>query len=78
MYKSDLISIIAPIRNEEDIIEEVLYSLKQQSLPTSIQLEIILIDGMSDDNTLNIINKFKEANLNIDIKVLKNKKKLVK
>ena len=77
MYKSDLISIIAPIRNEEAIIEEVLYSLKQQSLPTSIQLELILIDGMSDDNTLDIINKFKKANLDIDIKILRNKKKYI-
>mgnify|MGYP001361274040 FL=1 len=77
MYKSDLISIIAPIRNEQDIIEEVLHSLKQQSLPQSIQLEIILIDGMSDDNTLNIINKFKENNLDINIKVLKNESKYI-
>jgi len=77
LYKSDLISIIAPIRNEEAIIEEVLYSLKQQSLPTSIQLELILIDGMSDDNTLDIINKFKKANLDIDIKILRNKKKYI-
>ncbi len=77
MYKSDLISIIAPIRNEQDIIEKVLHSLKQQSLPQSMQLEIILIDGMSDDNTLNIINKFKENNLDIDIKVLKNESKYI-
>tara|TARA_X000000368_G_C23030794_1_gene712460 strand:+ start:117 stop:1142 length:1026 start_codon:yes stop_codon:yes gene_type:complete len=77
LYKSDLISIIAPIRNEQDIIEEVLHSLKQQSLPQSIQLEIILIDGMSDDNTLNIINKFKENNLDINIKVLKNESKYI-
>lgn len=77
MYKDNLISIIAPIRNEENIIEEVLYSIKKQYIPKSIKLEIILIDGMSDDNTLDIIKKFREVNFDMDIKILENKKKYI-
>ena len=60
-YQSNLISVIVPIRNEEIIIEKVLNSLKEQSLPKSIELEIILIDGLSDDRTLDIINEFKKS-----------------
>jgi len=75
LYQSNLISIIVPIRNEEVIIEEVLHSLKEQSLPATIEIEIILIDGLSDDRTLDIINEFKKANLDINIKILTNKKK---
>ena len=69
LYQSNLISIIVPIRNEEVIIEEVLHSLKEQSLPATIEIEIILIDGLSDDRTLDIINEFKKANLDINIKI---------
>ena len=74
-YQSNLISVIVPIRNEEIIIEKVLNSLKEQSLPKSIELEIILIDGLSDDRTLDIINEFKKANLDLNIKILTNSKK---
>ncbi len=74
-YQSNLISIIVPIRNEEIIIERVLNSLKEQSLPKSVELEIILIDGLSDDHTLDIINEFKKANPHLNIKILTNSKK---
>tara|TARA_B100001250_G_scaffold360657_1_gene338282 strand:- start:27374 stop:28417 length:1044 start_codon:yes stop_codon:yes gene_type:complete len=77
LYQDNLISIIAPIRNEENTIEEVLHSLKKQSLPESILLEIILIDGMSDDDTINIISRFKDANLSMNIKILKNKNRYI-
>ena len=70
MSKKELISIIAPIRNEEDIIEEVLNSLKKQSLPKSILLEILLIDGMSDDNTISIISRFKNMNPNMNLSLI--------
>lgn len=74
-YKSNIISIIVPIRNEEVIIEKVLNSLKEQSLPKSIELEILLIDGLSEDRTLDIINEFKKANQDLNIKILTNSKR---
>lgn len=73
--KKILISVIVPIRNEEKIILSVLESLKKQILPYNTSLEILLIDGLSDDNTLKIISDFKHQNLQLNIKILENKMK---
>jgi len=52
-----LISIILPCRNEEKYIEKCIQSLiNNQS--TGFQLEIIIIDGMSTDRTVEIINEY--------------------
>lgn len=67
-----LISVIVPIRNEEKIILSVLESLKKQSLPKNTSLEILLVDGLSSDGTLNLITKFKKNNANLNIKILEN------
>ena len=48
------ISVILPIYNVEDYIEECLDSLLFQSIGEE-NLEIILVDDCSTDNTANII-----------------------
>ena len=54
---SKLISIILPCRNEEKYIEKCIQSLiNNQS--TDFQLEILIIDGMSTDKTVEIINEY--------------------
>ena len=54
-----LISIIIPTYNSENTLQSCLESITKQSF---ISWEVILVDGQSDDNTLNIIrelaNKF--------------------
>jgi len=58
MYNSEYlkISIVLPCYNMELYIEETLKSIVRQEYPN---LELIIIDGGSNDNTLNIIDKYK-------------------
>ena len=62
-----LVSILIPCRNEEDYIGNCLWSLDNQDYPN---IEIIIVDGMSDDNTINEI-----ASLHIKAKTYFNPKK---
>ena len=47
-----LVSILIPCRNEEGYIGNCLWSLDNQDYPN---IELIIVDGMSDDNTINEI-----------------------
>ena len=50
------ISIIMPVFNGELFLEEAIKSVINQNYPN---LEFIIIDGGSNDNSLNIINAYK-------------------
>lgn len=70
MKDNKFVSIIIPCRNEEDFIEDCLRSFLEQDYPKE-SMEILVIDGMSNDKTINIIDKLKEEKL---IKIIENKK----
>ena len=68
------VSIIIPCRNEEKYISKCLDSLLDNNYPKNL-IEIIIIDGMSEDNTKEIIKKYiKKYPF---IKLLNNSKKIV-
>ena len=71
-FDNKIISVIVPIRDEEIIIEKFLLSMKEQLVPSEMSLEIILVDGMSNDKTIDNINKFINKNPNFKIKIFKN------
>lgn len=54
------ISIIVPTLDEEKYIEKCIGSILNFDLPKDYKIEIIVVDGNSDDNTVDLINvKFK-------------------
>ena len=55
--KNATITIIIPVFNVENVVEETLLSVKNQ---TSYSDEVIIIDDGSTDNSFNIINNYKD------------------
>jgi len=69
-----LVSIIIPCRNEEKFIGKCLDSIIAQDYPKE-NLEILVVDGMSQDRTRKILKEYQ--NKYSFIKVLNNPKKIV-
>ncbi len=67
------VSIIIPMRNEERHILDVLRSIRANSHPKP-HIEIIIIDGMSADRSVDLINDFSESHPELSIRVIKNPK----
>jgi glycosyltransferase involved in cell wall biosynthesis len=59
MANNYFISIIAPIYNEDRFITPCINSILQQDFPKE-KMEVLLIDGRSNDNTRNIIEQYTE------------------
>ena len=57
MSEPTLISILIPCRNEEKFIAQCLGSVASFLLPGACTTEILVIDGMSDDSTREIVGK---------------------
>lgn len=70
MSKSALISIIVPVYNTEKYLVQCLESLVNQ---TYKNIEIIIINDGSTDNSIKIINKFKEKDARIVVLEQSNK-----
>jgi len=69
-----LVSIVIPIRNEAQFIDRCLRSVFNQDYPPD-RMEVIIADGMSTDNTPDIIQSFQRQHLNMIL--LDNPKKIV-
>ena len=68
MTDNIIVSVIIPMLNEEKYIENCINSLISQTFP-KCQMEWLLIDGDSDDNTVAICKKFEKDN---PIRILRN------
>ena len=66
-----MLSIIIPTLNEEDNIKKTLNKI--QKISNKIDLNIIVVDDNSKDNTLKLVELFKKK---LDIKIIRNDKKL--
>ena len=73
--KAQFISVIIPCRNEEKYIAQCLDSILNTDYPSE-RIEILVIDGMSEDGTRNIVNDFLHKNSDI-VKLLDNEKKIL-
>ena len=62
-----LVSIIMPVRNEAGHISVSLSSIANQTYPKS-NIEVLVADGMSDDNTRRVVqNVARDSGLNVEI-----------
>lgn len=61
-----IVSVICPIRNEEKYINACLQSLVEQSFDQD-KMEILVVDGMSDDRTREIVREFQGKYDNIKL-----------
>jgi glycosyltransferase involved in cell wall biosynthesis len=62
--KYPLVSVILPIRNEADFIEQCISSILKSDYPEE-SMEIIVIDGMSNDGTRQIVKDLSEKDSRI-------------
>lgn len=62
------VSVIVATRNEEKHIGKLLDSLVEQTYPRS-GFEVIIIDGLSKDRTLQVVDKYKDR---LNMRVLEN------
>lgn len=68
------VSVIIPVRNEHEYISACLESILSQDYPKD-KMEIIFIDGVSEDDTTDVIKKYMEKYENI--RLLSNPQKFV-
>ncbi len=67
-------TVIVPARNEEHFIEECLRSLVEQDYPQH-KLEILVVDGLSEDSTIDVVKNLAMTCANI--KILQNPKRII-
>lgn len=73
--KSVDVSIIVPCRNEEKYIKKIIHRIiNQKGAGTLFSFELLIIDGKSEDNTINLIKEKIEENVNI--KLITNEKRI--
>jgi len=68
------VSIIIPCRNEEKFIGKCLESILNQDYPKE-KMEVLVVDGMSEDRTREIIKNFQFSNPNFQLLLIDNPKK---
>ncbi|HCO94572.1 MAG TPA: glycosyltransferase family 2 protein [Phycisphaerales bacterium] len=73
MQDSPFITVIMPIRNEADFIERAIGSILDNDYPTE-RMEILAVDGMSDDGTREIVARLSRADGRV--KMLDNPKRI--
>lgn len=74
MDKQPFVSVIMPVRNEADFIEQAVRSILNTDYPAHL-MEVLVVDGMSDDGTRQIISRLAEEDKRVYL--LDNPKKIV-
>jgi cellulose synthase/poly-beta-1,6-N-acetylglucosamine synthase-like glycosyltransferase len=70
------VSVIVPCYNEQATIEKLLQAFYDQSYPLT-EIEVIIADGMSTDQTRTVINRFQENHPELFIRVIDNIKRAI-
>jgi len=75
-HRSPLVSIIIPMRNERMHIERCLASVFGQDYPSE-RLEVLVVDGDSDDGCSQLVLDFAASHSAIPIRLLPNPKRII-
>lgn len=71
-----IISVCVVAYNEQKVLPDLLECIKSQDYPHN-QMEVVLIDSCSEDNTKKIMEKFREENKDfVNVQVLDNPRKI--
>jgi glycosyltransferase involved in cell wall biosynthesis len=70
------ISVIIPCYNEESTIRYLLDAIYTQSYPLD-EIEVIIADGISTDQTRKVIHDFQSDHVNLAIKVIDNPQRII-
>jgi len=61
------IAVIVPIRNEKANIAECIHAIYNSNLPLEWELNVICVDGLSNDGTINILNELQQNYPSLEI-----------
>lgn len=70
------VSVIVPCRDEEATIELLLGAIDRQTFPHD-QFEVIIADGLSTDQTRQVIENYSNTHKDLQIKVVDNPKRII-
>jgi glycosyltransferase involved in cell wall biosynthesis len=70
------VSIVIPCRNEESTIALLLDAILRQTFPTK-QMEVVIADGMSTDQTRLVIEAWKKQNPQLSVTVIDNPQRII-
>lgn len=68
------VSVIIPCRNEEKFIKGCIQSIVDFEIPEDLAVEIFVVDGLSTDQTVSIVNKMIEEYSDFKIQLITNEK----
>lgn len=66
------VSIIIPCYNEQATIRKLLEALRLQTYPLD-KMEVVISDGLSNDETLDVIGSFQKQHTDLSVRVVENK-----
>jgi glycosyltransferase involved in cell wall biosynthesis len=76
METSPQVTVIVPCYNEEKTIRLLLDALSRQTYPKE-KMEVVVADGMSEDNTVQEIESFLKLNDKLKVRVIENPLRLI-
>jgi glycosyltransferase involved in cell wall biosynthesis len=76
MDKEPRVSVIMPVRNEEDFIRRSLGSVLGQDYPPE-KIDVVIVDGMSTDDTRQVIREMAEQAPRVSVDIYDNPEQIV-
>jgi glycosyltransferase involved in cell wall biosynthesis len=70
------VSIIIPCYNEQETIAALLAAIYQQTYPRN-QIEVLIADGLSTDNTRNVIESFIAEHPDLNLRIIENPERVI-